>query len=153
MTEDTRFHDNGDGSITDNETGLIWTREDSWQSESVWLTWDEADQYAQRLRDNKFCGFNDWRLPEKKESLTLYCPDKTIQDKYEKILYMDPVFPSGCLPTVWLGERLTGNEGYILDFRNGEIRELFKSKSGRMAARPVCGEKTLNSPLPRLKDE
>jgi hypothetical protein len=32
---------------------------------------------------------------------------------------------------------MLGNEGYILDFRNGEVRLLFKSKTGRMAARPV----------------
>jgi hypothetical protein len=32
---------------------------------------------------------------------------------------------------------MLGNEGYILDLRNGEVRLLFKSKTGRMAARPV----------------
>jgi len=63
--------------------------------------------------------------------------DKENYDKYETKIYLDPIFPKGPLPTIWIHEAMLGNEGYILDLRNGEVRLLFKSKTGRMAARPV----------------
>ena len=66
-----------------------------------------------------------------------YAKFKENYDKYEKRIYLDPIFPKGPLPTIWIHEAMLGNEGYILDFRNGEVRLLFKSKTGRMAARPV----------------
>ncbi len=135
----SRFTDNNDGSITDQNTGLIWTREDSWQSEAKWVTWDEAVEHFRRLNQIKFCGHNDWRLPLREEALGLYDPTANNKDKYEKEIHLDPIFPAGSLPTIWIHEELTGNEGYILDFRNGEIRPLFKSKSGRMAIRSVRG--------------
>ena len=47
--------------------------------------------------------------------------------------------PSGGLATVWLkGE--SGHEGTLFDFKNGEFRPLYKSKSGRMTVRLVRGE-------------
>ncbi|MCH8157353.1 MAG: DUF1566 domain-containing protein [Nitrospinae bacterium] len=137
MTENSRYKDNGDGTVTDTKTGFIWTREDSWQVEATWLTWDEADDYAKDLAYHKFSGYNDWRLPSIVEAETLYDPEMENKDKYGNRLYLDPVFPEGSLPTIWLHEPNTGSDGYILDLRNGEVRTLYKSKSGRMATRGI----------------
>lgn len=137
MNSPARFIDNNDGSITDKTTGLTWTREDSWQSEAKWFTWDEAVEYYRHLNHIRFCGYADWRLPAREEALSLYDPDAVNQDKYDSEIHLDPVFPAGSLPTIWINEELSGNDGTILDFRNGEIRPLYKSKSGRMAIRPV----------------
>ena len=131
------FKDNGDGTITDTVNNLTWVREDSWQREAKWFTWDEANDYAINLGGIKFAGYNDWRLPSVVEAQTLYDTDKENHDKYGKRLCLDSIFPEGSLPTIWITEAMLGNEGYILDLRNGEVRTLFKSKSGRMAARPV----------------
>ena len=131
------FKDNGDGTITDTVNNLTWLREDSWQREAKWFTWDEANDYAINLGGIKFAGHNDWRLPSVVEAQTLYDTDKENHDKYGKRLYLDSIFPEGPLPTIWIHEAMLGAEGYILDLRNGEVRSLFKSKSGRMAARPV----------------
>ena len=131
------FKDNGDGTITDTANDLTWVREDSWQREAKWFTWDEANDYAINLGGIKFAGHNDWRLPSVVEAKTLYDIDKENHDKYGKKLCLDSIFPEGPLPTIWIHEAMLGAEGYILDLRNGEIRTLFKSKSGRMAARPV----------------
>ena len=140
MTSSSRFTDNNDGTVTDQTTELTWIKEDTWQSEAKWVTWDEAKDHIQNLCGNRFCGKNDWRFPTNDEILSLYDPDAVNTDKYGKAIYLDPIFPSGALPTVWTDGHFTGNDGYILDFRNGEIRSLYKSKSGRMAVRPVRGE-------------
>lgn len=139
MNSSSRFTDNNNGSISDQKTGLIWVREDSWQSDSKWVTWDEAKEHITHLSDIKFCGRNDWRFPSNEEAISLYDPNAVNTDKYGKEIHLDPIFPSGPLATVWTDEPMSGNEGYILDFRNGEIRSLYKSKSGRMAVRAVRG--------------
>ena len=131
------FKDNDDGTITDTANNLTWVREDSWQREAKWFTWDEANDYAINLGGIKFASHNDWRLPSIVEAQTLYDTDKENYDKYGKRLYLDPIFPEGPLATIWIHEAMLGNEGYIFDLRNGEVRTLFKSKTGRMAARPV----------------
>lgn len=54
------FHDNGDGTITDRATGLIWQKEDSGKG----LNWQQALAYAEKL---SLAGHTDWRLPNAKE--------------------------------------------------------------------------------------
>ncbi len=139
MNDSTRFTDNGNGTITDTENELIWTREDSWQADQKWVTWDEAWQFAQDLSNRKFAGFNDWRMPEQDEVLTLYAPDFVNQDKYGKEIKLAPIFPPGPQATVWTSEGV-GNDGNIVQFATGETSVLYKSKSGRMAVRPVRGK-------------
>jgi hypothetical protein len=52
--------DNGDGTITDRATGLMWTRADSGKP----MDWRQALAYAESL---KLAGHEDWRLPNVKE--------------------------------------------------------------------------------------
>ena len=55
-----KFVDNGDGTITDQATGLMWQKADDGQTRD----WPEALQYAKNLN---FAGHSDWRLPNAKE--------------------------------------------------------------------------------------
>ena len=87
----------------------------------------------------KFCGFLDWKLPNEDEILTLYNPDEINKDKYGNDIYLETIFPPGSQATVWLkGE--SGQDGIIFDFKNGETRPLYKSKTGRMSVRLVRGD-------------
>ena len=54
------YTDNGDGTITDNVTGLTWTQSLSTFS----MTWDQAASYCDTLTTG---GYTDWRLPAVKE--------------------------------------------------------------------------------------
>ncbi len=133
-----RFTDNNDGTITDTQTDLMWAKEDSWQMEGKWLSWDEARDFTNDQAYRKLAGHNDWRLPEKEEVLTLVDPDHAIQDKYGKDMKMNPIFPSGALATVWAADGI-GQDGFIVNFTTGEPGMLYKSKSGRMSVRAVRG--------------
>lgn len=55
-----QFQDNGDGTISDLATGLMWTKADSGQG----MNWERALLYAENL---DFAGHSDWRLPNAKE--------------------------------------------------------------------------------------
>lgn len=54
------FIDNGDGTITDQATGLMWMQADN----GAPLRWQQALEYAETA---VFAGHTDWRLPDAKE--------------------------------------------------------------------------------------
>ncbi len=57
------FLDNGDGTVTDNATGLMWSQADS----SEGLNWQEALAWVQQRNTESYIGYSDWRLPNAKE--------------------------------------------------------------------------------------
>lgn len=54
------FVDNGNGTITDKATGLMWTKNDN----GAGVLWQAALSYA---KNNTTAGYSDWRLPNAKE--------------------------------------------------------------------------------------
>jgi hypothetical protein len=60
----TRFTDNGDGTITDQLTQLIWQKTPS----ATAMTWEQALGYAENL---VLANASDWRLPNIKELQSL----------------------------------------------------------------------------------
>jgi len=54
------FTDNGDGTITDNATGLMWMKNDN----GTGVLWENALSYAENF---EYAGYSDWRLPNAKE--------------------------------------------------------------------------------------
>jgi hypothetical protein len=57
------FVDNGDQTITDTATGLMWTQADSGRG----VNWQAALAWAQTKNAENYLGHNDWRLPNAKE--------------------------------------------------------------------------------------
>ena len=133
----SRFADNQNGTVSDRQTNLVWAREDSWQRDGKWVTFDEAMEFARHLVDLELGGGLEWRLPTIEEAKSLYAPNQTILDKYGKEIHLNPIFPEGCLANLWINEIATGNEGYFINMANGEVGRKFKSVAGRMSARPV----------------
>lgn len=71
------FLDNGDGTISDQATGLMWSKSDSGKG----LNWEDALAFAAKL---KLAGHTDWRLPNAKEL-------QSIAD-YTRVPACDPIF-------------------------------------------------------------
>ena len=74
-TPGPQFVDNGDGTITDNENGLMWETlsfDDSIHSVTKKYSWNAAvtDKIA-KLNTSSFAGHSDWRLPTIYELETL----------------------------------------------------------------------------------
>ena len=61
------FHDNGDGTVSDRATGLMWSQTDS----GAGLNWEAALAWVQKRNAEKFLGHADWRLPSVKELQSL----------------------------------------------------------------------------------
>ena len=61
------FINNGDGTISDKATLLMWARNDS----GCGLDWSNALAWAQAANAANYLGHNDWRLPNTKELQTI----------------------------------------------------------------------------------
>lgn len=57
------FVDNGDNTITDLATGLMWEKHGS----SEGYRWKEALEYVVQKNSENYLGYSDWRLPNAKE--------------------------------------------------------------------------------------
>jgi hypothetical protein len=57
------FQNNGDGTISDLATGLMWQQTDN----GTGIDWETALAYAQTQNTANYLGYNDWRLPNTKE--------------------------------------------------------------------------------------
>jgi hypothetical protein len=77
------FLDNGNGTVSDLATGLMWQQADDGEARN----WEDALAYAEGL---ELAGYNDWRLPNAKElqSIVDYTRCPAITDSPA----IDPVF-------------------------------------------------------------
>ena len=80
------FVDNGDGTVTDNATGLMWDRDGS----STGMNWHDALAYAQEKNDENYLGYNDWRVPNAKELHSIVDYDRS--PSYTNSAAIDEVF-------------------------------------------------------------
>ena len=69
------FVDNGDGTITDNATGLMWQQDDS----KTGMNWEDALSWVQQKDSDNFFGYNDWRLPSVKELQSIVDYSRSLQ--------------------------------------------------------------------------
>jgi hypothetical protein len=70
-----RFTVNGDATVTDELTGLVWAPDGSTPTVSGCsggkMTWQNALNYAACLNTKNYLGYNDWRVPNRKELRSL----------------------------------------------------------------------------------
>ncbi len=64
------FIDNGDGTVTDNGTGLMWQQ----ATDNGTYTWEQALAYCETL---DIAGHTDWRMPNAKELVSLVDSSRT----------------------------------------------------------------------------
>ena len=80
------FHRNGDGTVTDRASGLIWDQSDSGKP----MNWSEALAWVQSMNRQNHLGHNDWRLPNAKELQSLV--DYTRSPDASNSPAIDPLF-------------------------------------------------------------
>lgn len=96
-----RFVINDDGTLTDNETQLMWKETDSYVELDKWVSWAEAKNYIDSLNRHQFAGHISWRMPTRKEVQTIFDPGSPITDKYGDTVLLVSEFPPGAGQTCW----------------------------------------------------
>ncbi|RJP66703.1 MAG: DUF1566 domain-containing protein [Ignavibacteriales bacterium] len=77
------FRNNGDGTITDVATGLMWMQNDN----GTPILWENALSYAENFT---YAGYSDWRLPDVKELQSII--DYTRSPSTTNSAAINPVF-------------------------------------------------------------
>jgi len=116
-----RFVDNEDGTVTDRKTQLTWMQNDSYNVFKKFLVFSAAKKFITKMNEETFAGYSDWRLPSREEANSLYYreKEKSIQDKYEMTLYIDPVFSEGCGYDTWTNNTRGKITAYVFSFASG----------------------------------
>ncbi len=134
------FTDNGDGTITDVATGLMWQQAD----DGTTRDWEDALSYAENL---SLAGYDDWRLPNAKElqSIVDYsrCPDVTnsaaIDPLFSATSFNDPEGNSGQYGYYWTGSPLQDGQNPYSD----AVYICFGEAQGQMESPPNSGNMVL----------
>ena len=71
-SEDNIFIDNGDGTLTSKSHNLMWCKTDSMIDLKKWVNYQESVDYMRGLNENRYAGYDDWRLPSRDEMLSLF---------------------------------------------------------------------------------
>lgn len=88
-----RFTDNGDQTMTDNLTGINWSK--NAKPSTTTLTWEQSLDFIKTLNNQNYLGYSDWRLPNRLEL-------ESLQNKGQNVTY------------TWLNEQgfLNATAGY-----------------------------------------
>ena len=106
------YINNGDGTITDPATGLMWI-----QYLSVLMDWEEAVSYCENL---SFGGYDDWRLPNRNElqSIVDYTRyNSSINSTYFPYTFNGAYWTS----TTVITPTGSGGHAWYVEFMNGNV--------------------------------
>jgi hypothetical protein len=114
---DSRYTDNGDGTLTDSATGLMWQESYGYAETGNYVTWYDAEHYVEGLNLKQLGGHTDWRLPNKLELQSLYELKHEFESRGKTfILHIDPIFEIGYGSCFWTWQtRLSGAMGFAFD--------------------------------------
>ncbi len=120
------FIDNGDGTVTDLDTGLIWQQAEV----PAAINWESALRYAEDLT---LAGYGDWRLPNVKELQSLN--DETLTNPSIDRKY----FPGATASKYWTSTTLAKQSprAWHVDFQYGIAS--YDDKSSSLQVRCVRG--------------
>jgi hypothetical protein len=141
-TPDSQLIDNGDGTITDSKTGLMWKKclegvsgascETGLMSTFYWQ--DALKQSGIVNREGGFAGYTDWRLPNINEL------DSIVEEQCFYPAINLSRFPNTPSLGVWSGSPYADNSDYAwnVDFRFGFLFH-YRGSSCGVAVRLVRG--------------
>ena len=112
-----RFRAAGDGSVSDDLTGLSWVRDanlittrnasfDSDGSSDGAVNWQRALDYVAKLNSESYLGYSDWRLPNRNELLSLidrssYSPALSAGHPFTKVQQLKYWTSSSNISSAW----------------------------------------------------
>jgi hypothetical protein len=126
-----RFINNGDGTVTDTLTNLMWAKDDNMGD----ITWHDAEVYC---KNPPIAGYrySDWRMPTIEELKSLYDEDSK---GYEADCGLRvKIFPNIALTCAWVWSSDTqAISAYAFSFRKGYQYSTLRLNTKSFRALPV----------------
>ena len=112
-----RFIDNDNGTILDSFTGLMWQEGYAYRETGNYISWYDANDYIDKLNQQKLGKYYDWRLPNKLEIQSLYEIAHPFSSRGKTfILHIDPIFEFGYGSCFWTSRtKLSAALGFEFD--------------------------------------
>jgi len=138
-SQDKRYVDNGDGTVTDTKTHLMWMKQDSYQQTGHWITWMESFQYIKKINENGYANYYDWQMPTLKDLKTLHEPHKTNSQQVgrEMKIHIDPIFAKEGSGVWWALEDNGHFNAFGVEFNSGKRFSAPKKSKARKAVRAM----------------
>lgn len=99
----------GQKLVLDQTTGLLWQQSGSGKP----LTYKHAQEYVQKLNQQRFAGYNDWCLPTLEQGMSL------MESKKHGALYLDRVFDHKQW-WIWTSDHYPNGAAWVVYFDNGD---------------------------------
>jgi len=114
---DERFTDNGDGTLTDHQLGVMWAKTDN-QGD---INWRQADLWVKyTFPDTIEAKYGNWRLPTLAELQSLYVKDKKSKGYETDCGQRVKIVPEIKLSCGWVWTSETSAiQAYIFNFHRG----------------------------------
>ena len=138
----------GEHTVIDTESRLMWKRTDSMNDMEKWVNYQDSLDYTRNLSENKFAGFDNWRLPTRDEMDRLYDKSYSIKDKFEKDIHICDCFsPGGGFSMI--AQQISGRmRTFILNLRTGEYDQpdgLWTLTEAARAVRSMSPDESISS--------
>jgi len=112
-----RFTDNGDGTVTDHQLGVMWAKTDNqgninWKQANLWIKYTFPDTLEKK--------YDNWRLPTLAELQSLYVPDKKYKGYETDCGQKVKIVPEIKLSCGWIwASETSAIQAYIFNFHRG----------------------------------
>jgi len=112
-----RFADNGDGTVTDHQLGVMWAKTDNqgninWNQAHLWIKYTFPDTLEKK--------YDNWRLPTLAELQSLYVQDKNYRGYETDCGQKVKVVPEVKLSCGWIwASETSAIQAYIFNFHRG----------------------------------
>ena len=139
LSADKRFEDNGDMTVTDRKTDLMWMKEDSYLRAGHWVNWFESIRFIEQINKEGLANQHDWQLPTIKQLTTLYEIDKMNSKVLGKgmNIHIDPIFAKEGSASLWSIEENGNYNAFGVVFNTGKRFNKSKKSTFRKAVRAV----------------
>jgi len=94
--------------VIDDVTSLMWQQSGSTNS----MVYANAEKYIRELNDQRFAGYNDWRLPTLEEAMSLMAP------KHHTVFCCDLVFDRK-QSQIWTADKESAERAWGVHFDYG----------------------------------
>ncbi len=112
LRDSSRYHSNGNGTVTDGDTGLTWCLLDSYQELGGCMTYEETLKYVRGLRHG---GHSDWRLPTASELASIY--------------KKSPYFPGSGTQWYWTSEAYNKGFHSVVNIVTAKQESVYRSEN------------------------